>query len=481
MPIPQRSDYNELLKKSQELISSGKAKSITDLSRILNVQRSSLMSLFERNFGVISFDDIMKARPKVETDKDQKNLIGPEHADAAEVEIDGNEGVIRSVVVVDQIKTIEQLMKLTGTDKEFIVHNPKVKKWDVAIKVKEGKDHEIVKVVPSIYIEAPLRRKVPIAFEPIVSPIHIEIPKLPKERKPETSGIRRELMIFDPQIGFRRTLHTTELHPFHDRRVLDLALQICQQEQIDSLGLGGDWMDLGEWSTHWKPEPEFFWTTQPALLETAFWLTQYRIAKPRAKIRMQEGNHDLRIPKLISENMRQAYQLKAVDEMELPPAISVPKLLALHTLDIEYLAGYPDTGYWLNNNVFVTHGDTVRSGPGDTAKAIVNKTVYTTIFGHIHRREFVTRRMRTREGDIIHSAFCPGCACHIDGRVPGSKSDQQWQQGLAIVEYTEDTENIIPIAIQDGKMIYNGKMWTARDCDEEINEFLQKSLSGISR
>lgn len=149
MPIPQRSDYNELLKKSQELISSGKAKSITDLSRILNVQRSSLMSLFERNFGVISFDDIMKARPKVETDKDQKNLIGPEHADAAEVEIDGNEGVIRSVVVVDQIKTIEQLMKLTGTDKEFVVHNPKVKKWDVALKVKEGKDQEIVKVVPS--------------------------------------------------------------------------------------------------------------------------------------------------------------------------------------------------------------------------------------------------------------------------------------------------------------------------------------------
>lgn len=478
MPVKQRSDYNELLKKAQELISSGKAKSIADLARNLKIQRSSLMSLLERNFGIIDYDGIMKARPKIEDGKNQDNLnlIGPEYGDEVEFDIDGNEGMIRSVVVEGQIKTVEQLLKLTGADKEFFVHNPKVKKWDVALKVKESKDREIVKVVPSIYIEAPLRRISPIAFEPVVSPIQIDLQKLPKAPKPDKNGIRRELMIFDPQIGFRRRLHGTELYPFHDRRVLDLALQICQEEQIDSMGLGGDWGDLSEWSSRWQPEPEFYWTTQPALLEISWWLTQLRMAKPGAKMRMLEGNHDLRMQTLIIANMRQAYKLKAVDEMELPPALSFPKLLALHTLDIEYLGGYPDVGYWLNNNVFVTHGDTVRSGPGDTAKAIVNKTAYTTIFGHIHRREFVTRRIKTHSGDIIHSAFCPGCACKTDGSVPGSKSDQQWQQGLAVVEYTEDSENIIPIAVKDGKMIYNGRTWTARDREAEVTEFLTKSL-----
>lgn len=477
MPIPQRSDYNELLKKSQELISSGKAKSITDLSRILNVQRSSLMSLFERNFGVISFDDIMKARPKMETDKDQKNLIGPEHADAAEVEIDGNEGVIRSVVVVDQIKTIEQLMKLTGTDKEFIVHNPKVKKWDVAIKVKKGKDHEIVKVVPSIYIEAPLRRKVPIAFEPVVHPVALPAnSKIYKPGKTKAGTIRRALIINDPQVGFRRRLHTSELTPFHDRRVLDLALQIAESEQIDHISFGGDCLDLSEWSDKYTPEPEFYWTTQPSLIEWAWWLHQFRKAKPTAEIKEMEGNHDERMPRLIVAGMRQAYRLKPVDELALPPSLSVPRLLALHDLGIEYVGGYPDNGYWLNKNVYITHGDIVRGAPGGTANAFTQRQAFTTVFGHVHRREHVARRLSTNAGDLVYSAFCPGCACHIDGRVPGSTSKSQWQQGIAIVEYTDRDENIIPIGISEGRMVYNGKLWEARKRDSEINDMLTELL-----
>lgn len=121
MPPKQRSDYNELLKKSQELIASGRAKNITEVSRALQIGRSTLTSLLERNFGITDFDGIMKARPKTEGEADTKgiNLIGPEYGDEAEIEIDGNEGVIRSVIVEGQIKTVDQLLKLTGADKEF--------------------------------------------------------------------------------------------------------------------------------------------------------------------------------------------------------------------------------------------------------------------------------------------------------------------------------------------------------------------------
>jgi hypothetical protein len=121
----------------------------------------------------------------------------------------------------------------------------------------------------------------------------------------------------------------------------------------------------------------------------------------------------------------------------------------------------------------------VRAGPGDSAKAVINKTTYTTIFGHIHRRELVSRRIKSRDGDIIQHAICPGCACHIDGRVPGSTSEQQWQQGFAVVEYTDAIENIITISIDEGVAIYDGKVYKARNRDAEINKIVQKNLERI--
>lgn len=474
MPPLQKYDYSTLLVRSRDLISSGRAKTITDLSRLLNINRDTLTAGFKRNFGIREFKEISGKQV------DSRSLVGEDQSDSLDVEIDGNFATIRSVVVIDQIKTVAQLMQIAGMDSaQWEVQNPKVKKWDVALKVKTDKDHEIVRVVPSIYIEAPLRAKHPTAFEPVIQPIQIDLPKLPKTRR-TTKGVKRALIINDPQVGFRRTLHTTELHPFHDRRVLDLALQIAQTEQIDHISFGGDCLDLSEWSTKYMPEPEFFWTTQPALLEWSWWLTQFRLAQPGAEIKALEGNHDIRMPNLIATNMRQAYKLRAVDELSLPPILSVPRLLALHKLKIDYVDNYPDNGYWLNRNVFITHGDIVRGNPGDTAKAIVNKQAFTTVFGHIHRRESVTRRLKMYDEDLIYTAFCPGAACHIDGRVPGSKSGDQWQQGIAVIEYTEDSENIIPVAIRNGSMVHNGLEWHARDRELEVNTFLVESLRDVS-
>lgn len=476
MTASEKFDFRDLLERSRKLIQDNKVTTIRELSELLKVDRNTLMTGFARNFKIRNFKDITRMNVK-----EAVPLTGTESQDKLDVEIDGNFGSIRSVVVEGQIRTVDQLLETAGVDvDEWDVVNPKIKKWDVALKLKVSKDEEVVKVVPSIYIEAPLRAKHPTAFEPVIQPISLQMPNLPKMGKQAKGGVRRALIVNDPQVGFRRTLHRTDLHPFHDRSVLDLALQIAQEESIDHISFGGDCLDLSEWSNKFLPEPEFYWTTQPALLEWAWWLAQFRMAQSGAEIKMLEGNHDKRMPILIVSNMKQAYKLRAVDELEMPPALSIERLLALHTMGIEYVSNYPDNGYWLNQNVFITHGDVVRAGPGDTAKAIVNKSAFTTIFGHIHRRESVTRRLKTHDGDVIYSAFCPGCACHIDGRVPGSKSDQQWQEGIAIVEYTEDAENIIPIAIQDGQMLYNGRLWKARERDGEINKMMTLSLGKIT-
>lgn len=465
-------DFEDLLKKSLDLLESETFNSLEEIAERLGVNPNTFSSGMRRTNGIRTLQDLKNRRGFT------SQLIESD-GEKIELDIDGNFAEVRVAKVNGQIRTVDQLLKAANVDRNIWEPvEPTVRKWDVVLKIKQA-DADEINVVPSFYVASKLRRRLPIAFEPVIQPV--TLPPY-KKLKPKTTskGIRRALIVNDPQVGFRRRLHTTELAPFHDRRVLDIALQIAEDETIDHISFGGDCLDLSEWSNKFIPEPEFFWTTQPAIIEWAWWLRQFRDAQPEAEVKQLEGNHDARLANLIVQNMRQAYRLKAVDELTLPPALSVPRLLALHDLAIDYVGGYPDNGYWLNDNVFIAHGDLVRSAPGATANEISKRQSFTTIFGHIHRRELIARRQKTNGDDLIFEAFCPGAACHIDGRVPGSTSTQQWQQGIAVVEYTQAAQNIIPIAIHNGQAMYNGKVWTARDRDDEAESILINALELVT-
>ncbi len=468
-------DYGDLLKRSIVILSKTEISSLNDLADALGVNYNTLQAGFRKQFKITTIEQLRNTYAKTE-----QKIEGAD-GEKIEAEFSGNFGEVRAVDVRGQIRTVDELLTAAKVDRSvWEPFEPTVRKWDVALKLKDG-DTDIVQVVPSFYVATKLKRIHPLAFEPVMQPISLPVgTKKYKTGSAKGSGIRRALIVNDPQVGFRRRLHTSELTPFHDRRVLDLALQISESEQIDHISFGGDCLDLSEWSDKFKPEPEFFWTTQPALIEWAWWLHEFRKAKPKAEIKELEGNHDERMPRLIVAGMRQAYRLKPVDELTLPPSLSVPRLLALHELGVEYVDGYPDNGYFLNKNVYITHGDIVRGAPGGTANAFTQRQAFTTVFAHVHRREQVARRLTTSGGDLVYSAFCPGCACHVDGRVPGSTSKSQWQQGIAVIEYNDNEENIIPIGISEGRMMYNGKVWQARERDDEINAMLVQSLEQVT-
>lgn len=466
-------DYDALLKKSFDLLNDQKIKTLQDLADRLDINYSTFASALRRLYRINSLDEI-RERKGVDVVR-----VEGKDGEQIEVSLEGNFGEVRAVDVRNQIRTVDQLLRASKIDLDiWEPFEPQVRKWDVILKIRTG-DVDEVQVIPSFYVGSKIRRRQPIAFEPVIQPVAVPAYKKPKSKR-LSKGVRRALIVNDPQVGFRRRLHTSELSPFHDRRVLDIALQIAEAENISHISFGGDCLDLSEWSNKFLPEPEFFWTTQPAIIEWAWWLRQFRDVQPAAEMYQLEGNHDARLGNLIVANMRQAYRLKAVDELTLPPALSVPRLLALHQLGVEYVGGYPDNGYFLNKNVFIAHGDVVRSAPGATANEISKRQSFTTIFGHIHRREMVARRQKTSGDDLIYTAFCPGCACHIDGRVPGSSSTQQWQQGLAVVEFTDDAENIIPIAVQNGQAMYNGKVWSARDVDGELDQVIMGGLEQVT-
>ena len=381
--------------------------------------------------------------------------------------------------VGEHARTLEELIARCKVDTNvWECVNVYPNSWNSAMKIREG-DVERIVVVPLYQVKATFRRINPRPIMPMFQPLEVVFPKAarPPSAPKREGGLRRALIVPDPQIGFRRRLHNHTLDPFHDRQVLDLAVQIARAEGVDSMEFIGDWLDLSEFSTRWTPEPEFYWTTMPALIEAAYWLGAFGNTVTK---RLLQGNHEKRIQDWINQYARPAYGLRAVDELELPPSLSVERLIPMEKLGVQYLKGYPDNGYWLNKNVFIEHGDVVRSAAGATAGAVVNKTTYTTIFGHIHRRELVSRRVKTRDGDAFQTAFCPGCACRVDGVVPGSTSKDQWQQGLGLVEYTEETQNIIPIAVERGEAIFGGRVYRARpagDLDAELDAMIESALA----
>jgi len=214
-------------------------------------------------------------------------------------------------------------------------------------------------------------------------------------------------------------------------------------------------MDLAEWSDKFFRTPEAALVTRPALFETAWWITQIRLAAPHAEIIYLEGNHEKRIPKLIATYLPQAFDLTGVANVKWP-VLSIPNLLDLDKLGVTWIPGYPHNEYWVTDNFRLVHGETVRGKSGATSKAVVEERQYGEAFGHIHRVELATKTVDTRHGKQYLTVISPGCLCHIDGRVPGGKSQYNWQNGAGEVEIIDGRIQPTLTYIHEGVAIKDG-------------------------
>ena len=319
-------------------------------------------------------------------------------------------------------------------------------------------------------IHAKLIRRKPVAVMPAVRPIVSQV-QYRASAPPQGAGLFRSLTFADTHFGFSKAIHNALLTPFHDRRALDLMVQLAASVKPDRIDILGDILDLPDWSSKYRTAPEFYWTTQPAIYEAFWWLSQLRQAAPRAVISVFEGNHGKRMPNAIMDHLPAAYGLKPGHVSTDWPVMSVPYLLGLESLGIRWIEGYPDAEDWLNDGVALGHGSVARGGAGDTAKKTVQDSDVDRVIGHIHRREAAsrTRWLRDDESEAI-TAWCPGCVCHIDGRVPGKTAKQQWQQGALLIDYSGHgrmrSMHIAPI--EEGELILDARRFTARERVQEL-------------
>jgi len=357
-----------------------------------------------------------------------------------------------------RITTLADLIKFCKIDLTvWNIDRHIINKWEVGINA-DG----FVVTSPLFQVKVWLTKKYPEAIKPVIQPVEINI-EIPKVIKTKKAGLRKGLLLGDAQIGFTRSMRTGKLNAFHDRRAINIVIQLLRRYKFDLIVIGGDWLDFSMWSKQFLKKPSFYFTTQPALVECAWVLGLIRKLQPNAEIIFLEGNHEIRPEKAIMENFIDGYGLRSADNVEGAAVMSIPNLLGLPKLDIKYYGNYPSDEYWLNDHAVVRHGDIAKKGSGATVSTLAKEAINTEFVFHVHRLEMVSKTIHARDGSEIINQFCPGCLCKIDGTVPGDERPN-WQQGIAVINYDLNRYvNIEPIPIQDGRALYRDEIYNGTD------------------
>ena len=363
---------------------------------------------------------------------------------------------------------IADLLDRQNIDVDEIGSIQRINVWQGMVKNDEGEAEAVdlvgVQINPS-WAEGP---EWPVV-QP-VTPANIK-PRNVKRNRPET--IRKTVLLPDPQIGYLKNHETNELVPMHDESVMNIGIQIIEEVRPDVVVNMGDYLDMSEWSSKFVVYPEFQYTTQPALNRGHEYLAQQRAsAGLDAEIYLLAGNHDDRLGLAVAKNAKAALRLRRADEPEGWPALSVPNLLALDTLDVEYVSGYPAgrikiaDAHGEQTPLYALHGEKI-----DMKKQAQSER-HSTVQGHSHH---VSVHSETYEYDgqaqeVV--AFSIGSMCRKDGVVPSTKGgyddkgkhvtrQESWQHAVAVLTETPNSWSMEIITVHDGIALYRDKEFVA--------------------
>lgn len=303
---------------------------------------------------------------------------------------------------------------------------------------------------------------------PVVQPAAPVKASPPKVTPALVKGWKTAVIFADTQFGFRHV--DDEYIPMHDDAAIDTAWAIVGALNPHRVVGAGDIVDLPSQS-RWAQEAAFANTTQKALDATHYRMAQLR-SLCSGEIDLIEGNHDKRMQNFIETNAVSAFGLRKAGLPESWPVMSMPNLLRLDELDIGYADAYPAAHVWINNKLKVEHGTKANSNGSTMQKYLRDEPHFSRAAGHSHRLEVNARTTYDRMGRIQSFGINPGCLCRVDGAVPSvhgavganghhAEVFEDWQQGLAVIRYTDDDvyPSIVPII--DGRAFFEGQVFQA--------------------
>ena len=300
------------------------------------------------------------------------------------------------------------------------------------------------------------------------APVKINVKNRPD--KP-IRGLKLAIKGADTQIGYRAHPDGS-MDPFHDEKAMRIFSRVCHKMQPEKIQILGDFLDLAS-QGRFAQEASFAQTTQAALNTGHQFLAQLRAVCPDAEIIVIEGNHDKRMQNFIETNAVAAFGLKRAGLPESWPVMSLPYLLRLDELNIQYVDAYPAATDWDNDNTRNIHGTKANSKGSTTAQYVHELPHLNTWAGHTHRVEVTYRSVAGARGEAVESYSAnPGCLCRVDGAVPSvngaigadgyaARVVENWQQGLGLAYYNDTESWPFVYRIRDGRALIDGMEITA--------------------
>lgn len=277
----------------------------------------------------------------------------------------------------------------------------------------------------------------------------------------------------DAQIDYRR-LDDGTLLPVHDERALAVGRMICKDVQPNLIIDLGDTVDISTIS-RWSPDSDHYSRTLgPSFQRAHDYYAELKADNPQAEQYVIDSNHVKRLKDFTLKFAPQLYGLKRAGEDDEYPMLTYPYLANLGKLGVKWVSGFPSAelvyGEEYNRPPIVfKHGSNAVSGGSTAAKESKENPENHVVRGDGHKIQSHYRT--TRAGNYLGS-FMVGVACRTTGEVPsyGSAVDdrnrvvrrqEDWQQGVMVIEDYQGEYMFYQIPINNGVAYFKGKRYEA--------------------
>lgn len=249
------------------------------------------------------------------------------------------------------------------------------------------------------------------------------------------------------EVKMKTALVLPDMHvPYHDERALQLVYKYIQYKKPNVIIQLGDFYDMYSLSKYDKDPSRIDSLQEEIDVGSQIW-KNFKKLSPKSKLIMLEGNHERRLHKYLMKN----------PEMHSLNALKIENLLGLKELGVEFY--HSEQTYHINKNLVVTHGAVddgckLSQHSGYSAKNTLDKWGNISgIMGHGHRVGMSNRTLS--DGSVIQWVE----AGHLCDPHPSYVKNPNWQQGIVLVNYTNNRFHITPATIVDYKFILDGKLW----------------------
>lgn len=284
----------------------------------------------------------------------------------------------------------------------------------------------------------------------------------PSRRTKPTRDAELSLVFGDAQIGYRGE------EEFHSERAMKMAQVAIRELMPDRIIFVGDMIDLPNMS-RFEQRPDWAGSTQRSIDRYHSFLAETRANAPNAEIVNIEGNHELRMDKMIRKDAAEILHIRRANTERELAVLTLRYLVRMDELEIQNISGYPNAAYWLNDNLKAVHGTNVAKGGSNAAKYLREEDTG-TLYGHTHRVETAYRTIPTRDGQKTIVAASPGTLARTTGHVPGfrySVDDQNrtvpraedWQSGMLTVQSTQTAEHVTPVVFHENEFMIGDKVY----------------------